>query len=730
MRISCARSLLALALGVASGTAAQTPQVIYDGQLENGWENWSWATVSLSATSPVVHGEAHSISVEAGGYQALYLEQGAVDVSAYLALSFWINGGASGGQTVGVAALTNGSSVSVYPLSPLLAGQWANYIIPLTVLGVANSVNFDGLWFWNTTGGTEPAFYVGDIVLTPAGPPAPNPTNLVMIDVASNRHPISSMIYGMAFASASQLSDLNCTMNRSGGNEESTYNWEVNAHGKGANWFFESYPDSSSVAGESADSVVQSSKTAGAQTLITIPMMDWGPKLGANRTILPSYSIAKYGPQTDHDPYLPDAGNGISVTNGTPITWNHPNDSYVPVDTNFQKAYVEHLTNNWGVSTNGGVGCYIMDNEHSLWYQTHRDIHPVGTTMREILGKMIAYASMVKSVDPNALVLGPEEWGWNGYLYSGYDQQWSGQHNDFNANDYPDRKANGGWDYMPWLLDQLHQHDTNSGVRLLDCFTLHCYPQEGNVGNTNADPATELLRNASTRQLWDSNYVDPSWINSVIDLIPRMKAWVSTNYPGTKGGITEYNWGGEDSISGGTAQADVLGIFGREGLDLATRWTVPDPNGEAYLACKMYRNYDGKKSTFGDMSISAGGTNNPDTVAVFAAQRSSDAALTIMVVSKYLTGVAPLVLNVAHFTNNGPAQVWQLKANNVIAQLPNITPTNGVLRTTVPGQSVTLFVLPASHVITFTPGAARTDGQFEFWVNGQMGEGFTRMARS
>ena len=169
----------------------------------------------------------------------------------------------------------------------------------------------------------------------------------------------------------------------------------------------------------------------------------------------------------------------------------------------------------------------------------------------------------------------------------------------------------------------------------------------------------------------------------------------------------------------------MLGIFGREGLDLATRWTVPDPSGEAYLACKMYRNYDGNKSTFGDMSVLAGGTNNPDTVAVFAAQRSSDAALTIMVVSKYLTGVAPLVLNVAHFTNNGPAQVWQLNASNVIAQLPNITLTNGVLRTTVPGQSVTLFVLPASHVITFTPGTARTDGQFEMWVNGLIGEGFT-----
>ena len=31
--------------------------------------------------------------------------------------------------------------------------------------------------------------------------------------------------------------------------------------------------------------------------------------------------------------------------------------------------------------------------------------------------------------------------------------------------------ANGGWDYMPWLLNQIHQHDQSTGYRLLDYFT-------------------------------------------------------------------------------------------------------------------------------------------------------------------------------------------------------------------------------------------------------------------
>ena len=68
--------------------------------------------------------------------------------------------------------------------------------------------------------------------------------------------------------------------------------------------------------------------------------------------------------------------------------------------------------------------------------------------------------------------------------------------------------------------------------------------------------------------------------NNILMLIPRMKGWVASYYPGTKIGITEYNWGAEGYINGATAQADILGIFGREGLDLATRWT---PRHHAHL---------------------------------------------------------------------------------------------------------------------------------------------------
>ena len=62
--------------------------------------------------------------------------------------------------------------------------------------------------------------------------------------------------------------------------------------------------------------------------------------------------------------------------------------------------------------------------------------------------------------------------------------------------------------------------------------------------------------------------MNESWIADKVQLIPRMKTWVATNYPGTKTGITEYNWGAEGHMNGALAQADIFGIFGREGLDL------------------------------------------------------------------------------------------------------------------------------------------------------------------
>jgi len=517
---------------------------------------------------------------------------------------------------------------------------------------------------------------------------AQNPTASITVDAAANRKAIDPRIYGVAYGTTTQLSDLNVPLNRYGGNNSSRYNWQLNADNRDQDWYFESIGDSSSVAGERGDTFISTTQAAGARAMITIPMLDWVAKLGTSRAKLASFSQAKYGAQTGNDAqWFPDAGNGTLKSTGQYVTGNDPNDANVASNSSYQQQWIQSMVSKWGLATASAQRYYILDNEHSIWFSTHRDVHPTGPTMDEIIMRIKDYATQIRGVDPNALIVGPEEWGWSGYFYSGYDQQYGGQHG---WSYLPDRANHGGTDYLPWLLAQLKA----DGHHLLDIFTVHYYPQSGEFSN-DVSSTTQLLRNRSTRSLWDPSYVDQSWINDKVMLIPRLRNWVNTYYDaGTPIGITEYNWGAEPYINGATTQADILGIFGREGLDIATRWTTPDAGTPTYKAIKMYRNYDGNKSAFGDTSVSASGPN-PDNVAVFAAQRTSDSALTVMAISKYLSGSTPVSIALNNFSSAGTAQVYQLTSANAITRLSDLSFSGNTVSFTAPAQSITLLVLPS-----------------------------------
>ena len=86
---------------------------------------------------------------------------------------------------------------------------------------------------------------------------------------------------------------------------------------------------------------------------------------------------------------------------------------------------------------------------------------------------------------------------------------------------------------------------------------------------------------------------------------------------------------------------------------------------------------------------------NPDNLAAFAAVRSSDGALTVMVVNKALAGATPVTLNLANFTAAGVVQAWQLSSANAIIRLADLGAGAAGISTTVPPQSITLFVIAA-----------------------------------
>src|SRR5262249_52080367 len=123
---------------------------------------------------------------------------------------------------------------------------------------------------------------------------AQNPAATVTVDANANRRNINPNVYGLAYATTAQLSDLNVPLNRYGGNNTPRYNWQVNGDNRGQDWYFESIGDTSSVAGERVDTFISQARAASAQAAVTIPIIGWVARLGSNRSKLAGFSIAKY----------------------------------------------------------------------------------------------------------------------------------------------------------------------------------------------------------------------------------------------------------------------------------------------------------------------------------------------------------------------------------------------------------------------------------------------------
>lgn len=515
---------------------------------------------------------------------------------------------------------------------------------------------------------------------------ADNPAIVVNVDANANRHAIDPRIYGAAWASNAEITTLGLTLNRWGGNAMSRYNWSNDTANRCKDYYFFNIHNGG-VNGASADTFINNTFAAGAQPVMTIPMLSLLPEDSSKQC---SFPIGLYPNQQEfHTDEGITCGNG-RYANGDRILGNaDPNNISTPYELPHQGDWIQHMIDTHGSSATGGVKYYSLDNEPGLWSFDHWDVHPDGTTYDEAWAKMSELGAIIREKDPGALITGGEEWGWSGYFQSGLDME---------NGDGGDAAAHGDTPWYDWMLDQFQQYEIDNGERILDVLTVHFYPQgEGVFTDWDDSEPTQLLRNRSTRALWDPDYTDESWMSCCyggkVQLIPRLKEWVTNHYPGTQIGITEYNWGDVDHINAGTTQADILGIFGREGLDMAVRWESPEVGSFVGNAFRIYRNYDGAHSTFGETSVSAAGPD-PDEVSVFAGQRTSDGALTVMLIAKVLTGDTPATVNLANFAPGSAIQRYELKSTNVINHLANLAPSGTSISLTLPPQSVTLLIVP------------------------------------
>ena len=180
---------------------------------------------------------------------------------------------------------------------------------------------------------------------------AQNAAVTVAVDATANVHAISPLIYGVAFATTAQIAALNAPLNRSGGNNTSTYNYRNNAQNLDADYYFESYPQAGTKAGAEPDAFVASTKAGGAAPLLTVPLIGWTAKLGAGRAILPSFSVQKYGAQCSTDPYFPDAGDGLETDCTTQVTGNDPHGRLCQTGVSGNTSWLKHLVAHWGAAS-------------------------------------------------------------------------------------------------------------------------------------------------------------------------------------------------------------------------------------------------------------------------------------------------------------------------------------------------------------------------------------------
>jgi uncharacterized protein (TIGR03437 family) len=527
-------------------------------------------------------------------------------------------------------------------------------------------------------------------------------TPVLAVDAAANVHAISPYIYGInEWSDNGLLGMMRVPLLRWGGDDATSFNWQNSVkNNTGDNpWCFENYGVSPGF-----DAFQEANLAAGTVSMGTVSLMDWSPKSSGEC----SFSVKKYGAQKATNPDNSDCGDGV-LLNGTQIV-NDPNDAYIPVTPAFSQQWLSQLLSTYGPGNTGGVRIWQMDNEPEWWYGVHIDVYQQAATYDDMMARNLKWAQAVKAIDPTALVSGPVPAGWSGMLFSRLDFDDGYTKSPYQYWDNPlDYQAHGSVYWVPYYLQQMQKFEQQNGYRLLDIVDVHGYITPSGLSGSVGDAAMETLRMTSTRALWDPNYLvpgggyeDATGAEVAPALVPRMRQWVADNYPGTMTAITEYNWGAPDVITGAIAQADILGIFGREQLDYGTVWTSLSPTTPAAFAFQTYLNYDGNGSHFGGTSVSAT-SSDPDSLSIFAALRY-DSALTIVVLNK-TSGAITDSIGLADFTPAGAAQVWQYSSANLgaIVRQPGLNVGGSSLSATFPAQSITLLVIPAAQSAMAVP---------------------------
>jgi alpha-N-arabinofuranosidase len=238
----CSLALSFLLVLFIGNARAQGDITIYADALGPGWADWSWCNRDLASTDTVHSGTRSAKLTYTGGFQGFYMRHTGFDNSGYTHLVFWINGGNKDNRAMTVAAHLNDQAQPSVPLAAYIEGgsvaanTWRKVTIPLAALGVNNQANFNGFWIQDASGSAQPPFYVDDITLQAAPPPA---QVLINVDASVVKRTVDARLFGLnaavwdnQFNTATTVSLLSANGTRllrfPGGSLSDEYHWRTN----------------------------------------------------------------------------------------------------------------------------------------------------------------------------------------------------------------------------------------------------------------------------------------------------------------------------------------------------------------------------------------------------------------------------------------------------------------------------------------------------------------------
>ncbi len=486
------------------------------------------------------------------------------------------------------------------------------------------------------------------------------------VDASAMRHAISPDIYGVTIfwnTTASNYAALRTfaqqiglPANRYGGDGTTRYNWSVDSSNAGSDWYFiAGNGQTSAVPSASVDSIVAINRALKTKSIITVPIIDYINNAAPYHC---SYPQSVYPGQQSYNPYVhpnnDNCGNGVSAATGQYVPDTNIAATDIGNQPSIQQSWVGHFASKFGRGTSGGVGIYELDNEPNGWIAVHHDVRPQNIGYTDLTTRSIAYATAIKTADPTALVLGP---------------------GDISP---ADENCNAGGQAGTCNNDQASNH----GGTPLGLFYLQTF----------AAQKTRLLDYYAMHYPGSCCFATNGTLDDMVAAIHRHQGWIAQAYPGTKLAYDEWNRGTGSGFANALATADGLGVMGREGVDLASFWGLGDPSYPSAFAYQMFRNYDAHGGKFGNGSVAATSAD-PSSLTIYAARRSSDGALTILVVNQTANDLATHVA-LQHTYAQGTVLVYHYTQANpaAIVAAPTLPLTHN-LPVTFPAQSLTMLVV-------------------------------------